>query len=76
MTFKAYIQKQRKALGYSQNQLATLLGTAQSTVGHWETGRRVPSDKQIFKMALLFKEPAEKIFLIKNSTLRTKLKYK
>lgn len=72
MTFKTYITKKRKALGYSQNQLATLLGASQSTVGHWETGRRVPSDRHIIKMALLFKEPAEKIFLIKNSTLRTK----
>lgn len=38
------MQRRRKQIGLNQNQLAEKLGLSQSTITHWETGRREPED--------------------------------
>lgn len=48
------IREQRKARGMTQTDLANYLGVATSTVGMWETGKRVPEFETAEKMADLF----------------------
>ncbi|MER5632048.1 helix-turn-helix domain-containing protein [Streptomyces nitrosporeus] len=40
------LAEQRRALGYSQEELAELLGVDRTTVGRWESGRVVPQPPQ------------------------------
>ena len=45
------LKNSRKALGLSQNKLASRLGVARITVAQWETGARSPSP-EVFKKLL------------------------
>lgn len=50
----ALIARFRKERHYTQEYLAKLLGVGQSTVACWETGRSIPSMKNIIALAELF----------------------
>lgn len=45
------ITQHRKAKGYSQTELAKILGVSQVTVTHWETGKVFPQGKNLMKLS-------------------------
>ena len=52
------IEKYRKAKGYSQHDLAKLMGVTQTTVSHWETGKVFPQGKNLLELCRLLDVPA------------------
>ena len=48
--FSKKLKQLRKEKGYTQKQLATLLQTAESTIGMYEQGRRMPVPKMVQKI--------------------------
>jgi len=53
--FQTRLKELREAAGYkSQQALADALGTSQSTVGNWESGRRNPRHKTAIRLAQFF----------------------
>lgn len=53
--FQTRIKELRESAGYkSQQALADALGTSQSTVGNWESGRRHPKRTTIIELAEFF----------------------
>lgn len=54
MSFQDVIKDERKKQGWTQEQLATKLSVAPSTVGMWEQGKRVPSFEKLEEIADLF----------------------
>jgi transcriptional regulator with XRE-family HTH domain len=55
------IRTLRRRAGWSQQELADLLGVAKMTVSHWETGRNEPSARQLLALARVFALAAESI---------------
>jgi CheY-like chemotaxis protein/DNA-binding XRE family transcriptional regulator len=51
MKFSSNLRKIRASKSVSQQELAQLLGIAQSTVGMWESGRRTPKIAELFRLA-------------------------
>lgn len=49
--FGAFIQKNRKAKGYTQQELAEKLGITLKSVSYFECGLTYPSQENIFKLA-------------------------
>ena len=49
--FGAFIQKHRKAKGYTQQELAEKLGITLKSVSYFECGLTYPSQENIFKLA-------------------------
>lgn len=47
------IIESRAKLGYTQFQLARVLGVDQSTVSNWETGRRIPGGLEMLALQRL-----------------------
>ncbi len=58
----AYIAGLRYREGYTQKQLAAILGCTQTLVSRLENGSRKPTDDLIKKMAKLFKSHYESFF--------------
>lgn len=53
--FSVRLRELREAAGYhSQQSFADVFGVAQSTVGNWEAGKRVPDHKTISRLASFF----------------------
>jgi DNA-binding XRE family transcriptional regulator len=42
--FGSWLRWAREEAGYTQSELAKLLGVTDATISHWECGRRVPED--------------------------------
>ncbi|MGH9021467.1 MAG: helix-turn-helix domain-containing protein [Acidimicrobiales bacterium] len=61
VSLKALARKVRKRLGATQEGFAHELGTAGSTVGNWESGRKRPSPKHLRRMAELCPEFSDEI---------------
>lgn len=51
--FGAFIQKHRNAKGYTQQELAEMLGITLKSVSYFECGLTYPSQENIFKLAKL-----------------------
>ena len=51
INFGKYIQKHRKTMGYTQQDLADLLGITQKSVSCTERGETFPSHENIFRLA-------------------------
>lgn len=51
------IRTMRKSRGWTQGQLADLVGVSESAVGMWESGRRRPGDSAIEALADVFNVP-------------------
>lgn len=49
--FGAFVQKKRKAKGYTQQELAEKLGITLKSVSYFECGLTYPSQENIFKLA-------------------------
>lgn len=47
----AKLKELRKAHGYTQDDVASLLGIVRQTYSHYETGKRTPSSESLFKLA-------------------------
>ena len=45
------LKELRKAHGYTQDDVASLLGIVRQTYSHYETGKRTPSPESLFKLA-------------------------
>ena len=60
---KNRLRELRAERGWSQADLAGQLGVSRQSVNAIETGRFDPSLPLAFKLAKLFEEPIEKIFL-------------
>ena len=45
------LKELRKAHGYTQDDVASLLGVVRQTYSHYETGKRTPSSESLFKLA-------------------------
>jgi putative transcriptional regulator len=57
------VRELREARGWSQGQLADQLDVSRQTVNAIETGKYAPSLPLAFRIARLFDEPIESIFL-------------
>ena len=57
VTFRTKLKKIREKAGLSQEAFAKAFGVAQSTVGGWESGARVPRLPMIEKIAEFFNVP-------------------
>lgn len=55
--FSKKLKQLRKEKGYTQKQLATLLQTAESTIGMYEQGRRTPGPKMVRKIEQVLELP-------------------
>lgn len=53
------IKRLRKTSGYSQDQLAKLLGVTQGAVSQWEKGRTIPDTPYMLEMAKIFGVPLD-----------------
>jgi len=51
---KMNISELRKEKGFSQKELADMLGVAQNTISNWETGTREPDLKTILELCKIF----------------------
>lgn len=63
-TWRQRMRRRRNELGLTQPQLAEKLEVSQSTITHWETGRREPEDLKTFEAlaTALEMHPAELIY--------------
>ena len=50
MSFK----EQRKRAGYTQMEVAKMLGVTDSAVNQWETGKTLPNTKRLSELARLY----------------------
>lgn len=57
------ITKMRKDAGYTQKDIADILGIDQSTVAKWENGTSYPMVSTLPKLAKLFKCSIDDLFL-------------
>lgn len=48
------LKYQRKEAGYTQQELAKIVGTSQGSIAQWETGRHLPRVDTLRKLADLF----------------------
>lgn len=46
------LQTARKARGYTQKQLGEMIGVSHSQISLWESGQKVPSEEDIYKLEL------------------------
>ncbi len=51
----AKLKELRKAKGYTQEYVASMLGVVRQAYGHYENGRRTPDPNQIYELAKLYK---------------------
>ena len=59
------IQKLRKALGYSQEELAEAIKISRTHMGHIGQGRKTPSLKVLEKLSRALKVPLSELFSFK-----------
>lgn len=53
------LQALRKAYGYTQEYVASSIGTVRQTYSHYETGKRTPNSETLFKLAGLYNVSVE-----------------
>ena len=63
--FNNNIKKLRERSGYTQKQLASLVGTDDTSISKYETGEICPSIKTLFRMAELFRVTPEQLMGVK-----------
>lgn len=56
------LRNKRKLFGLSQREAARLLGVTPTQLMEWESGRRMPTVKNLFKMGALYKSLIEDIY--------------
>ncbi len=54
MSFKEKLQKLRKDRGYSQEQLADIIGVSRQAVSKWESGTSYPETEKLIELSKLF----------------------
>ena len=53
------LKELRQHFGYTQQELANIIGTKRNTLCDWELGRTEPSSEYIIKLANTFKVPVD-----------------
>ena len=56
----------RKSKGYSQDQLAKLIGVTTTTIQNWENGRGMGSVERIIKLCAALDADARELFPVQN----------
>lgn len=56
------IERGRKLLGLTQDQLADLIGVTQPSVAKWERGDNVPRDHHKVKLATVLRQEVRQLF--------------
>ena len=65
----------RKRMGFSQRQVAALIGYASAEhVGHWEHGRKLPSLVTALKLEIVYRVPVAYLFLEDYARLKTEIR--
>lgn len=57
----------RKSKGYSQDQLAKLIGVTTATIQNWENGRGMGSVERIIKLCAALDVDAREIFVLETN---------
>lgn len=58
MPLSTQLARAREATGYSQEQAAAALGVNRAMVSYWESGSRVPNDRQLVALARIYRVTA------------------
>ncbi|MDE6413714.1 MAG: helix-turn-helix domain-containing protein [Eubacterium sp.] len=61
--FANYIYEQRKQLGLSQKELASMLGVTNKSVSKWETGAAIPRTNTLVQLAEVFNVSVDELFV-------------
>ena len=61
--FANYIYEQRKQLGLSQKELASILGVTNKSVSKWETGAAIPRTNTLVQLAEVFNVSVDELFV-------------
>ena len=59
MTFPEFLKRIRNTAGYTQQNIADLLGVDRSTYSYYETGKTEPNIRQLKKIARLYDLPLD-----------------
>ncbi len=65
-SFGEVIRSRRRALGLTQDEVATRIGTSKPYVAHLESGNRHPSDKTVARLADVLGLDGRELFLLAN----------
>ena len=75
--FASHLWKYRNRMGYSQSDVAEILGFSNSSqICQWEKGARVPSLENIFKLSILYRAPVIFLFLPWYKAIREEIRAK
>jgi putative transcriptional regulator len=69
---KNRVRELRTERGWSQGELADLVGVSRQTVNSVETGKYTPSLELAFALSQLFQVPIEKMFFPTNTPVRAR----
>lgn len=75
MEFHDRLRELRKNTGYTQEELAKLLGISAGAVGLYEQNRREPDNDTVKKLATIFNVSIDYILGFENNTPSTTLSY-
>lgn len=53
------LKELRRAKGYTQDYVASVLGVVRQTYSHYETGKRMPTPETLYKLAGIYNVPIE-----------------
>jgi transcriptional regulator with XRE-family HTH domain len=56
-TLGASLARARERAGFSQDEVATLVGQLRPVISNWENGSRRPNDHQLAKLAVIYRTP-------------------
>jgi transcriptional regulator with XRE-family HTH domain len=65
-TFGEVIRSRRRALGFTQDEVAVRIGTSKPYVAHLESGNRHPSDKTVARLAEVLGIDGRELFFLAN----------
>lgn len=73
MSFQEQLKRARKAKGYTQKQVADMMGITNSTYCGYETGKRAPSMDKVAKLSELLDVPVSTLLEMNTQTIAGKI---
>ena len=61
MALSEQLARARDQASYSQDDVASVLGVSRAMISYWESGKRVPNDRQLLALARLFRVDAQQL---------------
>lgn len=61
MSLSEQLARARELAGYSQDDVASVLGVSRAMISYWESGKRIPNDRQLVGLARLFRVDAQEL---------------